>query len=117
MNKEAIEVIRQAKNLLEKGWTKDKFACDNRGKEVSLLHEKACKFCAIGAVNRAMHWSDPNFKLDTKLHAFVFKHLANNVNICYPNIASLPELNDKLGKNAVIWVFDTTIKNLKNASN
>lgn len=39
--------------IIEKGWTKNALARDNKGNVVAVTHRDACKFCAMGALERA----------------------------------------------------------------
>ncbi len=53
MNKSKIEtVLRRARALVKRGWTKRAFARNKYGHEVALESNAACRFCAEGAIRR-----------------------------------------------------------------
>lgn len=52
MNTEVIQGLKQARVLLERGWTTGKTARNNRGESVSVYDPTACSFCVLGAVWR-----------------------------------------------------------------
>lgn len=47
------QLLSYAQGLILKGWTKDTFARTSNGTAVAETHAKACRFCAVGALNRA----------------------------------------------------------------
>ena len=49
-----VAVLRQAMELLDRGWCRGTFARNGAGSDVDPLSEAALTFCAIGAVRRAM---------------------------------------------------------------
>jgi hypothetical protein len=52
------KLLIRAKELIEKGWAKDTFARNSKGKEVSDYSPEACKFCLVGAIRRAAYELD-----------------------------------------------------------
>lgn len=50
-----IRLLKHAKELLKKGWTKNVFATDKAGQHVSDFTTGAACFCLIGAVRRAQY--------------------------------------------------------------
>ncbi len=52
MSDEVIEGLKQARVLLENGWTTGKTARNSAGEEVSFRDPSACSFCVLGAVWR-----------------------------------------------------------------
>ena len=52
---ETIAILTHAYILIKKGWTRKFFARNSSSREVDVLSDKACRFCAIGAIRRATH--------------------------------------------------------------
>jgi len=51
----AVVVLRRALKLIESGWTRGSDARNHGGDPVSPKHSSAQRFCAQGALTRAMH--------------------------------------------------------------
>jgi hypothetical protein len=52
MTRPVADELRNARALIERGWTQHVFARDARGSGVSLMSSEAVCFCAVGAVER-----------------------------------------------------------------
>ncbi len=98
-----LKVLRKARKLILKGWTRQTFARDKRNEPVSAQSKKACKFCAAGAIYRSAGTIDVIAELE--------KLLPPNVNNLYP---SLGTFNDRQSsKWPVVKLFDAAIKKLE----
>lgn len=55
LSPQAAEILAEAIELIsdKKRWTQHISACDKDGNLVKVLSPKACKWCAIGAINHA----------------------------------------------------------------
>lgn len=54
-NIKIAEVLEKAATLLEtKGWTQRNFAVDKDGEPVAVNSEKACAYCIVGAIRKAI---------------------------------------------------------------
>ena len=47
------DVLRHAADLIEKGWCQYEYAVTAEGKTVRVLHPRAAKWCAMGAIENA----------------------------------------------------------------
>lgn len=45
-----LEVLKQARELVKQGWCQNAFAQNGEGEQVSTWSNRACKFCAWGAI-------------------------------------------------------------------
>jgi len=94
----AKETLIKAKALIQnpENWTQGCSAVDNFGEEVSPSSPEACKFCALGALDKMNDWD-----------AGAFKELAKVARSKYNTCVS--QVNDKLGHSAVMEIFDIAI--------
>ena len=46
------ELLREARALIERGWTQDVMACDKDGEEIDSCDDRAAQWCAVGAIER-----------------------------------------------------------------
>lgn len=53
MGKTTVEILREARGYIERGWTQGAFARDGDGHKVAFEHPAAGCFCALGAIERA----------------------------------------------------------------
>jgi len=59
MHKKVFQIIENAANLLtEESWVKGRMAIDENGFNVSTFSEKACKWCAEGAILKCAYQLD-----------------------------------------------------------
>jgi hypothetical protein len=56
---EEIQILRQARELIVKGWTQEALARTRDGRSVSMDSPLAARFCLIGAIQRANFDSAP----------------------------------------------------------
>lgn len=97
-------VIMQARCYVtrEETWTKARLARDWSGDPVSPLSEAACRFCALGAIRRAVYWD---------LQGLVDIHDWTVVELLGTSSTVLANLNDVEGRLAVLALFDDWLKN------
>ena len=55
LNNLTIRILRRARNLMRKGWTKDAYARNAKGRGVNFKAKTATHFCATGALRRASY--------------------------------------------------------------
>jgi hypothetical protein len=91
-------VIDRAVCLVKDGWTSHTLARNAKGEAVSPLFHDAVRFCAQGAMLRAAHELGLDISEYFRGDAF---------------FASLVELNDSLGKDAVIAKMSNHAKALR----
>ena len=53
-SEQAVKCLEDAKRYVERGWCQDHAAENARGNPCDARHLDACKWCASGAVTRAM---------------------------------------------------------------
>ncbi len=99
-----IKVLRGAKKLIKKGWTKKVGAKNKQGEEVDPRSSSAYKFCLDGALYKI--WYDLGRPKDhyyeaCKIISNITKHLYGK---------GLLEFNDSTNKSKVIQVLDKAIK-------
>ncbi len=99
-----LKVLKKARKLILKGWTRQTFARDKRGKAVPYDSKKACKFCASGAINRFAKLTE-FYKATAAVEEFIpVKGLYR----------SLPLFNDaQSSKWPVVKLFDAAIAKLE----
>lgn len=49
----AIQILRDAVNLINRGWTQNTLAVDNQGRPVNYNSSHAVAWCAVAAIRRA----------------------------------------------------------------
>lgn len=64
----AADVLERAAALVRQGWCKHSLAQDAAGEPVYPTDEDACRWCASGAILRAVH--DLDASVPTHLHAY-----------------------------------------------
>jgi hypothetical protein len=62
---ELVDVLVKARALVAKGWTKNSYAKTAKGDPVDWDDPKACRFCATGAVYRAVGAYDTRIGMRT----------------------------------------------------
>jgi hypothetical protein len=98
-----LKVIRLARRLIEKGWTRGNNARRRNGHKVMSNHPKAARFCARGAISRACY----DLKSNVSYWA-VYTALVDEVR------CDLAVFNDmQLSKKPVIAVFKRVEKHFK----
>ena len=111
-NKTAVRnVIKRAKKLIQKGWIKCDWYQNDKGESVSRTDKNACKFCAEGAIQRAIWEQKVPHNIQQTIRK-VFKEELNKFG--YDGIM---EYNDTIvtKKEDVINLFDkvSKLKNVK----
>lgn len=97
------DCLKKARALIEKpeNWCQNSMAQNAEGAYVPVQSVHACKFCAIGAIDRADHQS-----VVGAMAEFVLGHAAH---IKFG--LSAFGVNDKLGHEAVLAMYDAAITN------
>lgn len=93
-------ILRQARALVAKGWTQDRYAADKWRHEVDFDSPSACRFCASGAIRRVSIGSPVTQAYDLMDRA------------AGPDHAGFVAFNDYPGrtKAEVLAMFDRAIK-------
>lgn len=100
-----LTVLRRARALIVKGWTRGTFARDKSGREVGLYDKGACRFCADGALMRAAGETTHASIFAGTVYARAFHALAG----CMTGLP--PTFNDRQNsKKPVLAAFDAAIK-------
>ncbi len=99
-----LKVLKKARKLILKGWTRQTFARDKHGNVVHPNSKKACKFCASGAIGRFANGA-AFYEAFTAVEEFIpIKGLCR----------SLPLFNDaQSSKWPVVALFDAAIAKLE----
>ena len=96
--RDAYELIKD-----ESRWTRGAFARDARGESVRPLHSTATSWCAAGAIikatGRGVAWVD-------NAEGLVLQRVARKM---FPEFIAYTELNDELGHEAILQVFEKAI--------
>lgn len=102
--KTTYDVIKEARAKIatKEQWCQKAFAVDRNGNEQSVDSPAACAFCAWGAVM--------SVKCSINQYHDAMVAIGFQASRLYPKISSIPQLNDDLGYEAVINVFDTYLK-------
>lgn len=98
-----------AKSLIEntQNWTREVYARDSGGVQCSSTSEKACRFCAIGALQKARSFNTKEDASKDRSGTF----LINACRILFDN--GITYVNDSLGHEAILQAFDSAINDLK----
>jgi len=96
-----LEALQQARSLLAAGWCRGVLAKDRWGCNLSPLCDDAVYFCADGALLRACG------AYNTPLYDEVACDLEKAV---APSALTFVGINDELGKEAILKVFDKAIE-------
>mgnify|MGYP001571889054 CR=1 FL=1 len=93
--------IARAKVANPKTWTRGCAARDRRGEEVAAESAEAVRWCALGAVGRAM------FELGAPVSAAqsAFRRLDGNA-----SLLSISAINDLSGRKAALALFDRALE-------
>ena len=104
-----IDIFRRARELLSSGWCKYSLALDAHDRSVPAWHPLACRWCATGAIDRAICES---------VKPFVFKRVLNEFKVIN-GINNVSHWNDYMmqTKDDVLKTFDQTIERLCNDDN
>ena len=97
-----IQILEIARAMIAnpKTWTRGCAARDRRGEEVAPESAEAVRWCALGAVGRAM------FELGAPVSAAqsAFKRLDGNA-----WLLSISDINDRKGRKAAVSLFDAAL--------
>lgn len=95
-----IEVLLDAKELLNRGWTTKAFARDANGTPVPVMSERAVSFCLLAAISRA-----------AGRNSFFCERIESVLCECISG--SLADWNDRSTFEEVIACIDETIATLR----
>ena len=109
---QVLDVLKQARSLIAAGHCTETYARDRAGRRVQNWSDKAVSFCALGALLRA---SSTEVPIEDRWHTYDEAHLAldNVVAERYPELV-LTDVNDKLGQQPTLDVYDEAIKRVTN---
>lgn len=113
------EIVKNAKKLIEDGWTKGTSARDKYGKEVEYFSPNACQFCAVGAYARIVDENrgpDNNYWQITNNIRQVFEEvLIHDMQFKWPtDVSATPAFNDSQESvEPVLELYDRVITKLE----
>lgn len=102
-------VLIQARELILKGWTTDVLARDDQGRDCDPGGEVACCWCAIGAILRAVGMVTGQTQRSSERYRSVKGAVTTHMNQFMPKHKGFDYVNDRLGKDAVLALFDRGI--------
>lgn len=106
IRQEVKKILQYARNLIEKGWCKGWFAKTRGGRCTRTNAADACKFCAVGAIDRARDDVAPNMiKWDVER---VARQQLSRV----MGTTDISKYNDSHTKRTVLKKFDEAIASL-----
>jgi len=99
-----LEILKAARELISapERWTRDQFSRNEAGFAIDPESEKACCFCAVGALIKV---SDNDIFLRHQAKDFLAEHLP-------VGYASIPAFNDSHTHPEVVALFDAAIASL-----
>jgi hypothetical protein len=105
-----LDVLRQTRELLSSPsrWTKETFARDARGNEVSEVDPSACRWCLIGAIGRVSR--------DLGFEYLTFRNPTCDILDAFAPVDErdrpllLASINDTGGRKAVLALLDRAIE-------
>ena len=111
MKTNALLILKEARALVEKGWTQNAEARNKRGAECSKLDRHACAWCITGAMDAVSYKRFTLASLDWQ-EAVRAIRIAINRDVEY---TFLSDWNDAPGrkKEEVLAVFDKAIESLE----
>lgn len=109
--KTAKDLLIAARALIEdpSRWTTHSYAKDRDGHSVAEFSGQACKWCAAGALSRAIYDCEGKYEFDqteASNGAWSAIHRASHLRF---NHQSVITVNDQLGHEAVLQVYDDAI--------
>ena len=99
----AIDGLKQARELVARGWTQYVYARDSAGCYITLYNKGACSFCMVGSLLRVSNHDRPLFR---RMYNELFKHCGG------VNVETFND-NPRRTKEAVLAVFDNAIKEFR----
>jgi hypothetical protein len=106
--------LREARALIERGWTQGEFALDAKGEEIESPDQTPTCFCALGAISQAaLGYPDPDaedFVSNAKPFEDVSTVLAQALGFRFSH--EIAKWNDRLGRTQaeVLAAFDKAIE-------
>lgn len=95
----AIKVLDGATKLVKKGWTKDAYARDANDTPVMIGDDKACKFCAQGAVIRSGYRNGMNteeiIRLESVIVSMIGKPIQNYNDLVAESVDDIVSMFDR----------------------
>jgi hypothetical protein len=100
-----IQILEDAMKIVSGShhWTKGTVARDSRGYQCAIYHPAAVRFCTIGALYLSSRRREAGESAAKNIQHMI--EAQNNCHLCY--------LNDRVGRQAVIKVFEKTLETLR----
>lgn len=119
MKDSELLVLAKAEITSPGNWTKDNFARDESGKPIDVLDNRACQFCSMGAVHKALQRRVDDgiiergrFATTSRLFRLLEKSIGVYENDIGTGVAAFNDSEDTQHDD-VIAVFDLAIKAAK----
>lgn len=104
--KSTVQILKDARELIRKGWTRNRYASDRSGRTVDIESPYACRFCSLGAIRKATGDKQSPYPADQYVALAVG---GGNPRSAFGSVAIFND--DEAGsKVAVIRAFDEAIK-------
>lgn len=110
-----LEVLEEARTLVEQGHCKGYFARDAKGEVTSLLGREAVSFCTAGAVYRVaykMGVVDEGYNMVLDYFAIVLRELYPNAGKALTSVNTWNDVPERT-TNEVIALYDNVIERVK----
>ena len=111
------EILVKAQKLIEQGWCQGEFARDENGKIVSPYNEKACSWCASGAIRvTIVSNGQTSLKPYRLLQEIISKKPIEYSTIIFSDSDAIAAFNDhpKTTQNDILELFDKAIARCDN---
>lgn len=107
--KEAREVIREPHN-----WTQRTYARDMSGDIVTPGDKRACRFCSLGAIHKALQPKVIEFNMSSDVYDNLYESVKDSLNgQLNPSCSSIVYFNDHSKHEDILEMFDKTICKLE----
>ena len=115
---QAVDILRDAQERIRdiKNWTIGKPAVDSDGFLVVTYSPKACKWCATGTMVLTVYKKSPTLEAES----LAYKTINDIAAQSFPDSSyrgTIVWINDYIGHDAVIAIFDKAIANLTQQHN
>lgn len=111
MNVTYAKILKEAREYVAnpETWTKGTSSVDAYGNWVRPTDPRACRWCSTGAVHKVLHEHDMDYHEATRE---VLGLLDETAELLFPEWGSVVDVNDLVGREEALAVFDATIKEL-----
>lgn len=100
-----VDILREARGLVARGWTQGSYARDEQGKELCVCDDRAVSWCTLGAIREAQARVASTFDEADRAEELLGK-------VACDDWAAIPDWNDEDGRTQadVLNAYDRAIQ-------